>query len=499
MEMSLRRAVGAGQGRLLRQLLTEAGTLALGGGLVGLALGLVFVKGILTWMPGGLPRSAEVGLDLPVLAFAMVVTGAATLLSGTLPALALTRGAIRGRLTRGRPKVSSRVRNGLVAVEVALAVVLLAGATLLTRSFAELSAVDPGYGVSSRTTFMVQLPSGYDLDGQVQFFRVLAERLQTLPGVESVGYTTGLPASGHGSGAWLNLMDRPHEEGTERPVADYRVVNPAYLETMEIPLLRGRGLTRGDGLDGTPSVLVTQALADRFFPEEDPMGKEITLGPDGGWIPPSRIVGIVGNVHMDGPDEPPASVVYATHELMPWWSGFSVVVRTAETHSPGPVPAIRGIVSDLDSRVPIFGISSLEEILSDATAAPRDSMILMGLLAGVTLLMAAVGVFGVLSFLVSQRSAEVGVRMALGADARRVRAMVMREGMKPVLFGLVAGVVTALIGARVLESLVFSISPRDPLSLGITAVLLLVVGGGATWLPARRATAVDPVRVLGAE
>ncbi len=499
MEMSVRRSVGADRARLIRQVLTEAGVLAALGGVAGVGVGYAFLRGIMAWIPGGLPRSAEVGLDLPVLSFAALVTIGATLLFGSLPALYLTRGSLSGRLVRGRLRVSSRVRNGLVAMEVAMAVVLLTGATLLTRSFVHLSAVDPGYEVRNRTTFTVQLPSEYGLAGNVEFFQRLEERLSALPGVGGVGFTTGLPASGQGSGAWLNIVGRPDEEGAERPVAAYRVVNPGYLEVMGIPLLRGRALTRADGLDGTPSVLVSQALVDRFFPDEEVLGREITLGPDGGWIPPSRIIGVVGNVHVNGPDEPAPSVVYAIHELMPWWGGFSVVARMDSRPGPNPIPEFRRVVSEMDPQVPIYGISSLEQILDGSTAGPRDSMILMGLLAAVALLMAAVGVFGVLSFLVRQRAPEVGIRMALGADAGRVRAMVLREGMKPILLGLGVGTAAAFAAARVLESLLFGIPARDPLSILITAGLLLAVGAGATWLPARKATTVNPVEVLGAD
>lgn len=496
-EMAVRTAIGADRRRLFRQVLTESLFLGLVGAGVGVGVGALLLKGIVRWLPGGLPRLGSVELDGAVLAFTLVIGVVASMLFGAFPAFHVLRsGGSRLGSTRGASM--PRLRGGLVVAQVALAVVLLVGAGLLTRSFVALVQVDPGFESENRVTFQIALPESYDLPGRVAFFRELDERINSLPGALSAGFTTGIPTSGFGSRASLNIMDRPIEEGTQPPLATYRVVSPSYLATMGIRLLRGRMITRQDGMSGTPSVVVSQAMVDRFWPDEEALGKQITLGPAGGWIPPSTIVGVVSNVQMNGLAAPAPAVVYSPHELMPWWSGFGVVVH-GQSDPQLLVPQIRAEIAQLDPGIPMYQLSSVADLLQSSTAVARNSMILLSLLGLVALIMAVVGVFGLLSFVVSQRTREMGIRMALGAAHSDVRRLVMRQGMTQVVSGTVLGILGAIGLSRFLESLLFGIAPNDVLTLVGVPVLLLLAAAVAIYLPARRATMVDPVSVLASD
>jgi len=499
-EIAVRTALGASRGRLVRQLLTEGGVLAALGGLAGLGVGVMLLRAIVAWLPGGLPRVDEVGVDPAVLLFTAAVAGISALIFGGLPAARMSRRTVGGQLRRGsRSVVGEGSRGWLVVAEVALAVVLLAGAGLLTRSFVTLASVDPGYESDSRLTFRVALPGDeYDLPGRVAFFRELEERLGALPGVRSAGFSTAVPGTGEGSGAWLNIMGRSLDNGVQPTLVGYRVVTPAYLSTMGVDLVRGRMINRDDGLDGTPSVVVNQAMADRFWPGEDPLGEQITLGPDGGWIPPSTIVGIVEDTRLSGLDQDTPPAVFGPHALMPWWSSMRGVVHAS-------IPAetltgqVRAVVRELNPTLPIYSVDTVERLLRSSVAPQRNSMTLLGLLSGVALVMAVVGVFGVLSFAVSRRTREIGIRMALGADASAVRTTVVKDGMRPVLLGLVVGLAGAAAATRFMESLLFNVPPTDPATMAGAVAVLFVAAAVAVYLPARRATRVDPVEALGAD
>ena len=499
-EIAVRTALGASRGRLIRQLLVEGGVLAALGGAAGLFVGVVFLRAIVAWLPGGLPRVEEISVDPFVLMFTGAVAGLSALVFAGLPAFRASKSSLSGRMRRSSRSVADgAARSWLVIGEVALAVVLLAGAGLMTRSFVTLASVDPGYESESRLTFRVALPgSEYDLPGRVAFFQELEERINALPGVISVGFSTAVPGTAEGSGAWLNIVGRPLAEGVKPDLVRYRVVTPAYLTTMGTRLVRGRLITAGDGLDGTPSVVVNQTMADEFFPGEEAIGAQITLGPDGGWIPPSTIVGIVQDSRLHGLAEDTPAAVFGPHALMPWWSSLRGVVHAALP--PEALTAqVRTAVSEVDSSLPVYSVDTVDRLLSASLAPQRNSMTLLGLLSAVALVMAAVGVFGVLSFAVTRRTREIGIRMALGADAASVRRVVVRDGMSPVAIGLALGLVTTLVVTRFMEALLFNVSPTDPIALIGTVAILVAAALLAVYLPARRATRVDPVEALGSQ
>jgi putative ABC transport system permease protein len=493
-EFAVRKALGAGEGRLVRQALTESVVLAVGGGALGILVGALLLDLLLAWMPGGVPRAESVGIDPGILVFTLGVSVAAGLLFGTLPALRARRDVIGPRLRRGGR--TDRASRALVAAEVAMAVILLAAAGLMARSFLALKAENPGIATRDRLVFPVSLPDERPAEARQAFFRDLEARLETLPGVASAGVVSTLPVVDFTPGAWVNEPGATHE-GSDRPGAKYQVVSPGYFETAGLELLRGRLLTRDDGVGGTPSVLVSQAAAEELFPGEDPIGKRFDLGLEGDIAPLSTVVGMVGDVKLNGLDEPAPGAVYAVQELIPWWRGYQVVLRL-EPGAPAPA-GVRDVVRGLDPDVPWLGVRRLDEVFVQALGGRRDTMLLFGLLGLVALVMAAVGVFGVLAYLVGRRTREIGIRIAIGADPGSVRAGVLRQGMVPVGGGILVGLVATAGLGRFLQSLVFGVEPLDaPTLLGVT-VLLAGVAAAAIYVPALRASRVDPVRALEVE
>lgn len=498
-EIALRGALGASRARLLRQLLTESLTLAVLGGAAGLLLGAFLLDVLLAILPADLPRAQEIHLDRSVLGFTLAISLLAGLATGILPALTATSSALRGALRESdRVSVSrGRMRGGLVAAELALAVVLLAGAGLLTRSLWLLQRVDPGVRVANVLTFQVSLPASRypDPTQRLEFFRAAVERISALPGVGSASIVNFLPVTGSGVGAWLNLIDRPLPEDRTPPTVRYRVIDPGYVRTIGIPLVRGRPLSERDGL-GAPAVLINETLAARFWPGEDPLGQRIILGPrEEGSFPPATIVGIVADVRNVGLGEETPPVVYVPHALMPHWSWFTFVVRT-ETPPMSVLGAARAAVRSIDPALPIYGVRTMEEVLRESVGSTRASTILLALFAALALAMAALGVFGVLTYTVSRRFRELGIRMALGAEAHTVRAMIVRQGLVWALIGIPIGLGGAWALTRVLSGLLYGVSATDPITFAAVIVFLLAVTAVASYLPARRATRFDPVEAL---
>lgn len=498
-EIALRGALGASRARLVRQLLTESIALAFLGGAAGLLLGAFLLDVLLGILPADLPRAQEIHLDRHVLGFTLAVSLLAGLATGILPALSDSRSASREAL-RESDRVSAsggRVRGGLVAAELALAVVLLAGAGLLVRSLWLLQRVDPGVRVANVLTFQVSLPaSRYPEPHQrLEFFRAAVERVGAVAGVRSASIVNFLPVTGAGVGAWLNIMDRPLPEDRTPPTVRYRVIDPGYLRTMGISLVRGRPLSERDGLRA-PAVLINETLAARFWPGEEPLGRQIILGPrEEGSFPAAAIVGIVADVRNAGLGEETPPVVYVPHALMPHWSWFTFVVRTG-TPPMSVLAAARAEVRAIDAALPIHGVRTMEEVLGESVASTRASAILLGVFAALALAMAALGVFGVLSYTVNRRFRELGIRMALGAEARSVRAMIVRQGLVWALVGIAIGLAGAWVLTRVLSGFLYGISATDPPTFAAVIVFLLAVTTLASYLPARRATRIDPVEAL---
>jgi predicted permease len=322
------------------------------------------------------------------------------------------------------------------------------------------------------------------------------ERVRAIPGVRAASVTSQLPVTGRGVGAWLNIVDRPTAPNATPPAEAYRVVAPDYFSTAGIRLVRGRFPTLDDRVDHAPAVVVNEALARKYWPNEDPIGKQIMLGAPGNYLnPPSPIVGIVGDTPDAGLDSPPIPVVFLPMRVAPWWSFFTYVIRTS-----GPPEAVMPVVRrELRAAFPtvaIRNVQTMESVLHDSVAPARLSMRLIGAFAIVALITAALGVFGVLSFVVAQRTRELGIRMALGAAPGDVRRMVIGYGGRLAAAGLVIGLLGSLALTRLISKLLFGVAPTDPLTFASVSVILLGIGVLASWLPARRATRIDPIAAL---
>lgn len=498
-EMAVRHALGAGHGRLMRQMLAESLLLALLGGVLGLGVGAALLGILVAHLPTDLPRLSGVALDWPVLGFAVGISLAAGGLFGVVPALQVA-GTAPMRALRAGTRASDRgvVRGGLVVTEVALALMLLAGAGLLGRSFAALLQVPPGFAAERLLTFTASLPTTdyttpADRSG---FFERAAAEIGSLPGVTTVTFSTMLPVAGRGSGAWFNMLDRPVPSDQTPPAVPNRFVRANYFEAIGIPVVRGRGFTAQDGERGANVVVISASVAQRFYADRDPIGQRIYMGaPDNRVVPESEIIGVVADVKQRGLDEARPEAIYVPHAMQRRMPSFTFAVRTT-TDPAALAPAVRDVLRRLDPGVPILRLQTMDDILARSTAPARSSTLLVGLFAAVALALALIGVFGVLSYTVSQRTTEFGIRMALGASASAVRRHVLAGGMRPVLGGVLVGLAGALALARVMESLLFGVPASDPLTLASVVALLLLTAAIAAYVPARRATRVDPVEAL---
>ncbi len=499
-EIAIRTALGAGRGRIVRQLLTESTVLAAFGGLLGLWLAMWGVDLLLALTPKDLTGLKDVGIDYRVLGFTMAVSVLTGVLFGLAPALEASRPNLneslkeggRGAVTGGR---SHRWRSVFVVVEVALAMVLLIGAGLMIRSFARLQSVDPGFDSKNLLTVRLLLPSSkYGQDSQLLgFFKQLVERLQSLPGVRSAGAISVLPFGSGGAATSIEVEGRPAPPPGQDLVGDVRVVDGGYFGTMGIPLLQGRTFTERELAQETHVVIINEAMAREFFPGEDPIGKRVTIAMKKENVP-NEIIGVVRDVRHKDLETPARAMTYWPYPELTY-SGLTLVVRT-ESEPLALADAIRREVLALDKDQPIADISTMEHLLSDSVSGARFSTMLLSVFAGLALLLAAVGIFGVMSYGVSERTHEIGVRMALGAQASHVLALVVRQGMVLTLVGIVIGLVAAFGVTRVMASLLYGVSPTDPLTFAAISVLLASVALLASYLPARRATKVDPMIAL---
>jgi putative ABC transport system permease protein len=508
-ELAVRVALGAGRGRLVRQLLTEYLMLAAAGGGFGLLVavwGVAFLTGL---APQGIPRLDAVRVDGTVIAFTLSLAVVTGLVFGLIPAVQSTRGLAGALKESGRGAVSSRggtrIRAGLVVVELALALMLLVGAGLLMRSFVRLQAVDAGFRPESALAFDLSLPdSRYGEDPQlVAFFDHLLPKLSALPGVRSAGAVMGLPLSGTQFDISFSIAGRPPVRPADEPSMEIRVASPAYFSTLGIPIKRGRGFIDRDTASSPRVVLITESAARRYFPNEDPIGKKITLGwgkRDKKGVRTSaggEVVGIVGDVKDAGLSEPDPPQLYMPLRQWPIGS-MSIVVKTASAPA-SLTEAIRTQVYSVDPTVPVSNVRTLDEVVSRSISQPRFYMLLLGVFAVLALTLAAIGIFGVLSYAVSQRTREIGIRMALGAQGRTVVGLVVRQAMTLVAIGLAAGTIAARFLSQTLTKMLFGVGPTDPATFAAVAVLLAAVALLASYLPARRATRVDPIVALRAE
>ncbi len=494
-EMAVRHALGAGRWRIARQLLTESTVLAAGGGALGLLVGRWFLKLLLAAQATtNLPRADEIALDGRALAFTLGISLLAGIIFGSIPAWQLSRAGAADSLRDGaRGSVATWARSALVVSELALAMVLLIGAGLLLRSFDRLSRVDPGISNTNALTFRVSLA-----EGNVGFFQTTLDRIRALPGVRAAALVSQLPITGRGGGAWFNRIDRPLPAGVQPTGEVYRVITPEYFSTVGIPLRAGRFLSTQDRRE-SPAVVVNDALAKKYYPNENPLGKEIYLGaPDNRVIQHAPIVGVVGDTRDAGLGTDPLPTVYIPLAMKPEWPQLTYIIRTDGDPTTVATPA-RQIIRALDPALPIRNVRTLEDVLGSAVAPARWSTTLLGVFAGVAFVMAVLGVFGVLSFIVTQRTRELGIRIALGASSAAVRRMVVWRGLLMAGAGVALGVAGAALLTRFMSTLLFGITPTDPVTYAGVAVSLIGAAALASYLPARRATRVDPIVALRTE
>jgi len=509
-EIAVRAALGAGRGRLSRQLMTESLVLAFVGAVVGVVLAKVGVDVLAALGPANLPRLDEVQLDGGVLLFTLASTVFTGLLFGSAPVLWLARTDIQAELQEGSRNSTAgsareKLRSLLVVTEIALATMLVIGAGLLTRSFSELIDTDPGFNSTSLLTFQVDLPSGEygELPRVADYHVALTERLGALPGVQSVAATATLPFDRDTPFLGDFVVEgRPEPRQGEEPKAFYRQVTPGYFSTLGIALKSGRELETRDDREAPGAVVINDALASRVFPGEDPVGERISglpphLALGGFLVEEFEIVGVVQDVRYFGLAEISRPSLYLPVAQAPF-RRMSYAVRA--TRDPADLAAaVRTVVATIDPTVPVSRLETMERILSASVARERFSMVLLGVFAAVALTLAAVGIYGVMSYSISRRTAELGIRMAVGASSGDVLKMVMAQGTKLAAWGLGTGLIGAAILSRVLASQLYGVSAIDPWTFLGVALVLGGVALLATYLPAHRAARIDPALAIQGE
>jgi putative ABC transport system permease protein len=511
-EMAVRAALGAGRSQIARQLVTESVVLALVGGALGLVLAVWGVDLLVALSPVNLPRLHEVRIDGRVLGFTAAVAIGTGLLFGLLPAVQASRPNITGMLKEGGRgggvrRGTQRLRSTLVVSEMALAVVLLVGAGLLIKNFMRLLAVDPGFRTEQVVTFNVTIPDAkYERVPELRaFVAELVDRMRRLPGAKSSAAVLGLPMGGQTIRTVVNIVGQPEDPPERRKLIDVAVATPNYLTTMGIPLQRGRDFADQDRREAPQVVLINETAAKRYFPNEDPVGKKITIGwtetdstmPNNERVMGGEIVGIVGNVHREGLNAEPNPEVYLPFDQTPV-RDLAIVVRSS-AEPDAVAAAVKAQLRALDPDIPPYRLRRLGELVSESVSRPRFYMLLLGGFSGVALALAALGIYGVISYAVSQRTRELGIRIALGATRDQVTRLVLGQGLALSLTGLLVGLGAAFYLTRVMASLLFGIDAIDPPTFAAVAVVLLGVAGLASYLPARRAAHVDPMVAIRTE
>ncbi len=498
-EMAVRAALGAGRFRIIRQLLSESLLLAGLGAAAGFVLAVWGVDVLLALKPASLLRLQTVTMDARVLAFAAAVSLLTGVLFGLAPAWQASKPDLQLALKASDRTVSAggRLRNLFVVSEIALALVLLIGAGLLVKSFLRLLDVKPGFATGNLLTMMVPaVGAKYGEDEAVrQFYRDVLARVSKLPGVEAAGVVSNLPLFGNYDSSGFHIEEKPLANPADAPDAQRYGVSPDYLRAMRINLLRGRGFTEQDGAQAPLVALISRTTAERFWPNEDPLGKRVRLG--GIKDPLRTIVGVVPDVLHNGLEDGPDIQAYVPHAQ--WTDSFmQLAVRT--TADPASViAAVRHEVKAVDQDIPIYQVATMEQLVARTTAQRRFTLLLAGVFAALALVLAGLGIYSVIACAVAQRTREIGIRMALGAQRGDVLRLVIRQGLRLAVIGASLGLLAAWGVTRLMKNLLFSVSATDPLTFGALAGLLILVALLACWLPARRATQVDPMIALRCE
>lgn len=500
-EIAIRTALGATRLRLARQLVTESLILSLLSGALGILLAFGGVEFLTRISPGTIPRLGEISVDLRVVGFTVIISLLTGLIFGLAPALHASKPDLHNTLKEGKGMSGSgtgrqRARRWLIITEMALALVLLIGAGLLIKSFFKLSGVEPGFNPSNTLTMAVTLfPPKYKTRADLSsFYTQLLQRIETVPGVQSAGATSHLPFSGRDYGLDFNIVGHPLVSPGETMAARYRVISLNYLRTMEIPLLKGRDFTESDRREAPPVVLINETLAHRYFPNEDPLGKLLNLE---GYEAPREIVGVIGSVKHVKLDTEAKPEIYAPQMQAPQPT-MTIVVRT--TSDPlSFVNAMRSQVTAVDKDQPVYDVKTMDQYLSESVAQPRFRTMLLAIFAAVALILATIGIYGLISHSVNHRMQELGIRIALGAKPRDLFKLVVGQGLLLAIEGIVIGLIASIFLTRIISALLFGVSSTDPITFIGIPLLLIGVAFVASYLPARKAMKVDPIVALRSE
>ncbi len=501
-EVAIRAALGASRGRVVRQLLTESVLLAAAGGVLGLLLARWGLDALVAFAPSDLPRAESISIDRHVLFFTLGLSLLTGLVFGLAPALQSSKLGLGEVLKEGGRSGGGggrHTRSVLVVAEIALALVLLVGAGLLLKSSWRLQQVNPGFNPERVLKVRLSLPlSKYPEGANVAaFYQQLLERLRALPGVKAAGATSSVLLYKVHNSAGILIEGRPAPSGSSRPELPLDSVSPSYFQVLGMQLIQGRNFTEQDKRDGLPVAIVNETMARRFWPDEDPIGKRFTLfdaGPQARWL---TVVGVVRDSRRQGLDAPIRIESFLPHAQRPL-RAMEVVLRT--TDDPLTMArTVRSVVWSLDGDLPVSEIQTVEQMVGARVAPRRFNLLLLGLFALVAVLLAAVGIYGVMSYSVTQRAHEIGIRMALGAQTRAVLSLVIGQGMRLALLGVGIGLAAAVGLTRLMAGLLFGVSATDPMTFGAIALLLVGIALLACYLPARRATKVDPMIALRCE
>jgi predicted permease len=510
-EIAIRTSLGASRAAVLRQILAETLLFSLAGGALGLFLARFCITLIQKFLADRLPSSTEITLDASVLAFTVFLALLAGLLAGLLPAVRFTRTDLNEALKQGQSRGNSdssgsNTRGLLVVSEVALSLVLLIGAGLMMRSLLRLSSVQPGFDPNNVLTARLTVPGTKFSSpaAQISFYDQVLRQVRATPGVESAGLIDSLPIDDGGSHQPVAVEGQPVVPMADQPEVDVRMISPGYLHAMRVPVLRGRDLNDADLAGRPPVVFISESMAKRFWPNENPIGKHITLTFFPGVV--REVAGVVGDVKQDSLDQTrPVETLYwplsqlTVPPLETWRSfGMSLAVRTSAEPS-SAISSVTSAVHQVDPETPVVSVVTMEGLISASLSPQRFNVLLLGAFAGLALVLAAVGIYSVLAYSVRRRLREIGIRMALGATPSDVLQMVVADGMKPIVLGVALGLAAAFALSRVVSSLIYGVRATDPLTFASVALLLIAVGLFATILPAYRATSVEPVLTLREE
>lgn len=509
-EIAVRMAHGATTRRIARQLLVESGILAVLGGGFGIVFAIIATKALLSIAPADIPRVSDIAVDGRALLFTMAATLVTGLLFGLMPALQAGKSDVQQVLkenTRGATGTRNRLRSALVVSEIAIALVLSVGAGLMVRSFVRLLNVNPGFETANILAFDVSLPyTKYPQSGMPgayneatgAFYRDALEKIAAIPGVTSVGMTSALPLTAENNWRYIHIEGQPFGTPQQYTGSNYRIVNGEYFASTGIRVLKGRGISVNDRFASEPVVVVNNAFAAKFFPGVDPIDKRFKMGtgPDEA-SPWMRVVGVVADVRHRSLASAAVPELYRPYEQS-MQRQMTFAVRTAGAPE-ALVPPIRRAILSIDQTIPIANVSTMERLHAASVAGPKFVLSLLGSFSAVAILLAAIGLYGVLSFVVSQRTREMGIRAALGAQTRHVLQLVMTDGLRLATFGIGIGLVSALMLTRVMTRLLFETSSADPLTFAATAYVLMLVTLVACYIPARRATRVNALEAMRQE